>query len=383
MKKMGRKWTMLSLVVPFTIGWALVIWAQNFMEMFIGRFLIGLAGGAFCISAPQYTAEIAETNIRGTLGSFMELMIVCGTIFVYSVGAGFSVFWISVFCGMIPLIFGAVFIWMPESPTYLVEKGKYPKAVASIKWLRGEEYDPEVEIEDLKDGLLEELKGDATFHEIMSSKANKKALHIGLGLMIIQEMSAINIVVFYATKIFEGAGAFISPDLCTIFLGCLNLVATIFCCAFVDKLGRKIFLLISITGMILCLFSLGLFFYLLDYYPSSVENLKWLPLASLSIYMIAFSLGIGPIPWLILGEIFSNDLKPFAAPICGFINWFIGFLITFVYGSLSAAIGIGQTFWLFAVINFFGIFFIVFMVPETKGKSLPEIQKMLVLKSTD
>ena len=130
--------------------------------------------------------------------------------------------------------------------------------------------------------------------------------------------------------------------------------------------------------MILCLSALGFFFVLLDFYPSSVENIKWLPLASLSIYMIAFSLGFGPIPWLILGEIFSNELKPFAGPICGFINWFIGFLITFLFGSVSAAIGIGQTFWLFAVINVFGVFFIIFMVPETKGKTLPEIQKMLV-----
>lgn len=133
--------------------------------------------------------------------------------------------------------------------------------------------------------------------------------------------------------------------------------------------------------MILCLTTLGTFFFLLDFYPANIENLKWLPLASLSIYMIAFSLGIGPIPWLILGEIFSNELKPFAAPICGFINWFIGFLITFTYGSLSATIGIGQTFWMFALMNCFGIFFIVFFVPETKGKTLPEI--LLMLKSAD
>lgn len=209
MKAFGRKWTMMSLVIPFTIGWGLVIWAQTFLELFIGRFLIGLAGGGFCISAPQYTAEIAETKIRGTLGSFMELMIVCGTIYVYSVGAVFSVFWLSIFCGIIPLVFAAVFVWMPESPTFLVERGKYPKAVSAIKWLRGEEYETEQEIEELKDVLLEEIKGHS-FQEIMASKVTRKTFFIGLGLMILQEMSAINIVVFYATKIFEVSYSIIS-----------------------------------------------------------------------------------------------------------------------------------------------------------------------------
>lgn len=116
----GRKWTMLLLVLPFVLGWALLIWAQNLPMMYAARFILGISGGAFCVTAPMYTGEIAQKDIRGTLGSFFQLMITIGILFVYGIGAGLNVFWMSVVCGIIPIVFGVIFFFMPESPTYLV-----------------------------------------------------------------------------------------------------------------------------------------------------------------------------------------------------------------------------------------------------------------------
>lgn len=116
----GRKWTMLFLVLPFVLGWALLIWAQNIAMMYAARFILGIAGGAFCVTAPMYTGEIAQKDIRGTLGSFFQLMITIGILFVYGIGAGLDVFWLSIVCALIPIIFGVIFFFMPESPTYLV-----------------------------------------------------------------------------------------------------------------------------------------------------------------------------------------------------------------------------------------------------------------------
>lgn len=115
----GRKLTMLLLVLPFTLGWALLIWAQNVEMMYAARFILGISGGAFCVTAPMYTGEIAQKDIRGTLGSFFQLMITAGILFIYAIGAGLDVFAMSLVCGVIPLIFGAIFVFMPESPTYL------------------------------------------------------------------------------------------------------------------------------------------------------------------------------------------------------------------------------------------------------------------------
>jgi len=109
----GRKWSMLGLVVPFTIGWGLLIWAQNLAMLIIGRVFIGIAGGAFCVAAPLFIGEIAQKEIRGTLGSYFQLMITIGILFVYAVGAGVGVFWLSLICGIVPLVFGAVFFFMP------------------------------------------------------------------------------------------------------------------------------------------------------------------------------------------------------------------------------------------------------------------------------
>lgn len=109
----GRKWSMLSLIIPFTIGWGLIIWAQNLTMLITGRVFIGIAGGAFCVASPVYIGEIAQKEIRGTLGSYFQLMITIGILFVYAVGAGVNVFTLSIICGIIPLVFGAIFFFMP------------------------------------------------------------------------------------------------------------------------------------------------------------------------------------------------------------------------------------------------------------------------------
>lgn len=109
----GRKWSMLSLVIPFTIGWGLIIWAQNVAMMITARVFIGIAGGAFCVAAPLYIGETAQKEIRGTLGSYFQLMITIGILFVYAVGAGVDVFLLSIICGVIPLVFGLIFFFMP------------------------------------------------------------------------------------------------------------------------------------------------------------------------------------------------------------------------------------------------------------------------------
>lgn len=203
MQKFGRKWTMISLVAPFMIGWSLLIWAQNFAMLFIGRFMLGLAGGAFCVSAPQYSAEIAEKEIRGIVGTFFQLLVNFGILFVYIIGAFVSVFWTNVICATIPIAFVACFVFMPESPAYLVYKNRNAEALKAFKWLRGENYDPQGEIEDLKNEIEENEKIKTSFIDVLKRRATKRALVIGIGLMFFQQMCGINVVIFNSTTIFK------------------------------------------------------------------------------------------------------------------------------------------------------------------------------------
>lgn len=134
--RFGRKRSMLAMVVPFLIGWALVIWATGIEMLFIGRFMLGMSGGAFFVMAPMYIGEIAQKDIRGALGSFFQLLVTTGILLVYGLGYGLSVFTFSIICAAIPIVFAAIFVFMPESPLYWVSQNRIDDAKKSLKWLR-------------------------------------------------------------------------------------------------------------------------------------------------------------------------------------------------------------------------------------------------------
>lgn len=198
MRMFGRKWTMIGLVIPFLVGWTLVIWAQNFVMLLVGRFMLGLAGGAFCVSAPQYSSEITETKIRGVTGTFFQVLINSGILFVYVIGAFMTVFWMSVVCGIVPLVFGLIFFFMPESPVYLVTEKRNDDAVKAYKWLRGQNYDPQLEIDELILETEEIERNQISFGETLKRKGTKRALLIGFGLMLFQQVCVINLVLLFS-----------------------------------------------------------------------------------------------------------------------------------------------------------------------------------------
>lgn len=177
--------------------------------------------------------------------------------------------------------------------------------------------------------------------------------------------------------IFQAANTNIEPDIQTIIVGSVLLVSTILGTLLVDRLGRKILLVLSSFFMTIMLVSLGVYFYLLDAESDAVDSLAWLPLMSLCIFLIFFSIGYGPIPWLMLSEIYSKDYNAIASPISGSFNWLLAFAITSTFGYISDAIGIGPTFFIFAFLSFIGIIFTLVFVIETKAKSMAEIQKAL------
>uniref|UniRef100_A0A1A9ZKQ0 Major facilitator superfamily (MFS) profile domain-containing protein n=1 Tax=Glossina pallidipes TaxID=7398 RepID=A0A1A9ZKQ0_GLOPL len=363
----GRKLTMLLLVLPFTLGWALLIWAQNVEMMYAARFILGISGGAFCVTAPMYTGEIAQKDIRGTLGSFFQLMITAGILFIYAIGAGLDVFAMSLVCGVIPLIFGAIF----------VSKSKNESAVKSIQWLRGKDYNYNPELEELKATEEQIKQNSVSVGTALLRPVTLKALAISLGLMFFQQLCGINAVIFYSTDIFKDAETGIDENLSTIVVGVMQVIATFVSVMVVDKLGRRLLLLASAIVMALSTVAMGVYFYMKDNDNASVANLGWLPVSALCVFIIMFSIGFGPVPWLMMGELFASDIKGVAGSIAGTSNWVLAFIVTKTFVNMKEALGSGQTFWLFAGITLLGAVFVFLFVPETKGKSLNEIQKLL------
>ncbi|KAJ8713249.1 hypothetical protein PYW07_013619 [Mythimna separata] len=376
----GRKKTMLLLVLPFTLGWLLITFGTSVGMLIAGRLITGIAGGAFCVTAPAYTSEIAQDSIRGTLGSYFQLMITIGILFAYVVGGYTSVFVFNILCTCIPIVFGLVFFFMPESPNFLVVKGRNDEAREALVRLRGQSYDVDSELNNLKYKHEESQRNKVSYLAAIQKKTALKAILICYALMLFQQLSGINAVIFNASQIFEDAGATIPPTIATIIIGVIQVIATFISSLVVDKLGRRILLLLSALVMCVCSTALGVYFFLSETHGSTadiVQAISWLPLVSLSVFIIAFSLGFGPIPWMMAGELCLIDIKAFVGSTAGTFNWLLSFTVTSTFNSLNAAIGAGQVFWMFAGIMLVGFIFIFFVVPETKGKSVDEIQVML------
>lgn len=372
----GRKYSMLLMVVPFSIGWLLIIFAKSVIMFYIGRFITGLSGGAFCVAAPIYTAEIAENEIRGTLGSYFQLLLTTGILLSYILGTFVNMRILSIISALVPLIFFVVFMFMPESPFYYLKKGNEKFARKNLIKLRGIQYNIENELQNQKNALEETNKNSISFWILIKSKTTLKSFIIAYGLMFFQQLSGVNVVIFYTNNIFEKANTGLNSGYSTIIVGVMQVLAVFVSTLIVDRAGRRILLLISIIFLCLTSCTLGVYFYLSEN-EIDVNSIKWLPLVSVCIFIIMFNVGFGPLPWMMMGEIFAPEVKGVAASSACLFNWILVFIVTKFFSDLSETIGLAATFWLFAVICLIGTFFVYFIVPETKGKSLEEIQREL------
>lgn len=220
-------------------------------------------------------------------------MLVIGVLFAYLVGPYTKVFVLSMICATIPIIFGAIFMFMPESPSFLISKGKKEAAAKSLKWLRGSQYDYSHELAELQAQNEADKKNKVSLAAALSRRSTIKALFISLSLMFFQQMSGINAVIFFTSDIFKAAETGIDPSLATIIVGVMQVISVFVSSIIVDKLGRRLLLLPSAIVMTICTILLGAYFFMKDHNKDSVASLGWLPIASLCVFIILFSLGFG------------------------------------------------------------------------------------------
>lgn len=373
----GRKTALLLMVIPFTIGWLLIIFSNSLLMFYFGRFITGLSAGAFCVGAPLYTSEIAESEIRGTLGSFFQLMLTVGILITYILGAILKDMMIlSIISAIVPLIFFAIFFFMPETPVYHLKKGNDDAARKSLVRLRGHQYDVDTELQQHQAALEEASRHNISFLVAIRSRAAKKGFVIAYGLMLFQQMSGVNGIVFFGSRIFEEAGSTLPADEATIITGAVQVVSVFVGSLIVDKLGRRILLLSSIVVMFLTTLILGVYFYCISH-NSIFDNAKWFAIIPLCVFLTFFSVGFGPIPWMMMPEIFAPEIKGIAGSSACVFNWLMAFVVTHNYSKLTDAIQPYGTFWIFCGFCAVGIIFVYFLVPETKGKTLEQIQREL------
>ncbi|CAG7826804.1 unnamed protein product [Allacma fusca] len=378
-ERIGRKPTMIALSVPFVLGWLLIAFAVNIPMMLVGRFLTGFCAGAFSLTAPVFISETAEDSIRGTLGSAFQLMVTFGFLFSYVVGAFVSWQWLAIASAFVPVIMLILMIYVPASPRYLLSKGEVAEASKALAWFRGAESSQQVEFElRLIQKSIDDAKAKKVQPKDFFSPALLKPISISVGLMFFQSFSGTDAVTFYTVDIFKSAGSSLDGNVATIIVGSVQVLATFLSLVLVDRAGRRVLLLVSDAVMAIALMALAIYFFL-----DEDTKLTWgmLPLISLVVFVTSYSIGFGPVPWMMMGEILPNHVIGTASAIATSFNWFFTFLVIRFFADLQILIGTNWAYVFFSCFCVAGICFVFFFVPETKGKSLDEIQLLFVSKN--
>jgi sugar porter (SP) family MFS transporter len=370
----SRRWTKVLSGSVYTLGALACAFSQTPNQLIASRFVLGLSVGTASFVSPMYLAELSPKRIRGGLVSFNQLMIVSGILAAYIVNFGLKGIgadnwrWM-LGLGAVPGLMLAIgMTLMPYSPRWLAERGREDEARAVLERTHKQE-DVDEELESIKkvaseEGHLRDLLGASV----------RPMLIVGLGLAIFQQIVGINTIIYYAPTILSFTGSSASSAIGqTVAIGVTNLVFTIVAILLLDRLGRRVFLLVGTIGLTVALVVLGAFFAS----GTLQANASALALIALVVYIASFAMGLGPVFWLMISEIFPLEIRGPAMALCTIANWLFNFIVSFTFLSLASAIGKQWTFWLYAIIGAIAVSFFFLRVPETKGRSLEQIQQDL------
>ena len=374
--RLGRKRSIIAGSVSFIIG-TLILLVSNGLGIFVvGRLLIGIAIGLASFIVPMYISELAPERIRGALVSLNQLFVTLGILVSYGVDTLFAASgaWKSMFAvGLIPafiLLIGIAV--MPNSPRWLVFKHHSDKAAKVLERIRGQKSAAAVEPEIIE--IESAIKTESNAKSLLRSSVVKYPLIVGLGLAVFQQITGVNTIIYYAPTIFQFAG--LSSDTAAIAattgVGLANFIVTAIALVLVDRVGRRPLLLVGIAGMVASLVVLGAGFYFASSAGDAAVGI--ITAVSLIAYISFFAIGLGPVFWLLISEIFPLQVRGTAMSLATIANWSANFVITLVFLGLVGALGQTGTFWLFAAIGVVAFVFTLRLVPETKGLTLEEIE---------
>lgn len=377
----GRKNTLLAMAILQACFFLVLALASNLMWVLIARLVIGFCSGGSFIAASIFLSEVAEDHNRGKMCCILSLFWPLGQLYDYVIGPFFSVKNFTLLC-MLPAVMQSLFLlfYIPESPVYLVQTGKRHAAIKSLRRYRSNPTAQKVE-EDIET-IQYTIERTTNNHKgglksLVYHKASRRGFIISLGLFMTKVATGISIIFGFMGPIFEDAQIGISGNITAIIV-CSLKISVYFCVTqIVEKLGRKPLILISVTFCSISLFFLGLYFFMKERRYGSYQNYTWLPIVSIFFYIVTFSFGVGPIPSATFGELFASNVRSIAVSTVIFCNKIAVSLSIALYPIVVTYIGVFGCMWFFSGFCVFCAVFIYAMMPETKGKSIHEIQEIL------
>jgi len=377
----GRKRLLILAAIMFLLGSSLSMVAVGFWSMVIARIILGLAVGSASALTPAYLAELAPAERRGSLGTLFQLMITLGILLAYVSNLGFLHHnllgvrdwrWM-LGSALIPaalLLIGGLLL--PESPRFLAEQGKNDEALSVLKMLRkNSNDDPKKELADIQ-VVANQPKGG--LKELFT--VARPAVVVAIGIMLLQQLVGINSVIYFLPQVFikgfgfpEGSAIWISVG-----IGIVNFVVTVLATFIMDKFNRKTFLMFGSIVMAVSLGVLAVMNFTMDVQTAAVPTM-----ILIAVYIFGFAISWGPIAWVTIGEIFPLSVRGIGSSIGSAANWIGNFLVSQFFLVMLAYFhnNVGGPFAVFAVFAVLSMFFVHYLVPETRGKSLEEIEMEL------
>lgn len=382
----GRRKTILVSAVIFVLGSLACSVAPNEHVLILARFFLGIAVGVASFTAPLYLSEVSPRTVRGSMISMYQLMITIGIVMAFLSNtwlASYATFggvtgghW-RVMLGIIAIpaavMFAGVF-FLPESPRWFFLKGFKERAVEVFKRLHLDDAEIAAEVREIEDSMKVKQNG---FQLFLQNANFRRAIGLGVGLQIIQQLTGINVVMYYAPKIFALAGfENVNEQMWgTVIVGVTNVLATFIAIAFVDRLGRKPIMYAGFVVMGVALLSVGTFFNMdIERNPA----LGYPAIGALLVFIIGFAMSAGPIIWVICSEIYPLAGRDLGVTCSTATNWISNAIVGQTFLTMLATLGGGNTFLLYGGMNVLFIVFFLIFVPETKGISLEQIERNLM-----
>jgi SP family galactose:H+ symporter-like MFS transporter len=376
-KAIGRKYSLMIGAALFACASSVCAFAWSPEMLITGRVFLGVAVGIASFTAPLYLSEIAPRTMRGAMISLHQLMVTVGILAAFLSNTAFSgtgdwrwMLGVIAFPAL-ALLFGLLFL--PRSPRWLMSRGRNEEAERVLEKLRSDRKNIENEMSEIADQLKVEFQGWGLFR---SNPNFRRTVGLGIMLQVMQQLTGINVVMYYAPRIFGLAGYGTSHDQLwgTVIVGAVNVAATFIAIGLVDRWGRKPILYTGFTVMALALATLGALLHI--GVTSGASQIA--AVVMLLVFIAGFAMSAGPMIWILCAEIQPMKGRDFGIAASTFVNWVANTIAGATFLTLLNTLGHAQTFWLYAVMNAAFIFLTLWLVPETKGVSLEQIERNLM-----
>ncbi|XP_070234801.1 solute carrier family 2, facilitated glucose transporter member 6 isoform X1 [Bos mutus] len=425
---LGRKLSIMFSAVPSAAGYALMAGAHGLWMLLLGRMLTGFAGGLTAACIPVYVSEIAPPSVRGALGATPQLMAVFGSLSLYALGLLLPWRWLAVAGEGPVLVMVLLLSCMPNSPRFLLSKGRDAEALQALAWLRGPDADTRWEFEQIQDTVRRQreegsllpsprqprpgwLQPEGPAQPPAAAASCLQSSHlswaeardphmyrpivIALLMRFLQQLTGITPILVYLQSIFDSTAVLLPPKVDAAIVGAVRLLSVLIAALTMDLAGRKALLFISAAGMFAANLTLGLYVHFgpKSLAPNSTMGLErealagteqplatptsyltLVPLLATMLFIMGYAMGWGPITWLLMSEILPLRARGVASGLCVLVSWLTAFALTKSFLLVTNAFGLQAPFFFFAAVCLVNLAFTGCCVPETKGRSLEQIE---------